>query len=45
MIVIIVMLLVGVIVRWGYIRSEAGDAFRQRIDHFKAPQNQVDTLP
>jgi hypothetical protein len=44
MIAIIVMLLVGVILRWGYVKSEAGEAFKQRIDHFKAPHAQVDTL-
>jgi hypothetical protein len=45
MIVLILVLLIGVIVRWGYIRSEAGEAFKQRIDHFKVPHAQVDTLP
>jgi hypothetical protein len=34
MIAIIVMLLIGVVVRWGYVKREAGEAFRQRIDHF-----------
>lgn len=45
MIVIIVMLLIGVILRWGFISDEAGKAFKERIDHFKAPQGQSDTLP
>lgn len=44
MLALIVVLLVGVIVRWGFIREEAGKAFQDRIDHFKAPQQRVDTL-
>ena len=35
MLALIAVLLIGVVVRWGFIKKEAGDAFRHRIDFFK----------
>jgi hypothetical protein len=37
MMALIVVLLIGVALRWSFVKREAGDAFRQRIEHFKAP--------
>lgn len=45
MLALIVVLLVGVGVRWAFIKKEAGDAFRQRIEHFKVPDEGTDSLP
>jgi hypothetical protein len=44
MIILLVVSIIAVIMRWGYIKQEAGAAFRQRIDHFKAPQGQIDSM-
>ena len=47
MLALIAVLLIGVVVRWGFIKKEAGDAFRHRIEHFKKPEPPVtasDTL-
>ncbi len=35
MVFLILMLLVGVCLRWAHIRSEAGEAIRQRMNYFK----------
>ncbi len=32
MLIFIVLLVAAIITRWGYIKSEAGEAFRQRFD-------------
>lgn len=48
MLAMIVVLIIGIVVRWGFIRSEAGEAFKSRIEHFKkhdAPAPAADSLP
>ncbi len=35
MLALIAMLLCGIVVRWAWIKSEAVDAFRERIEHFQ----------
>jgi hypothetical protein len=50
MMVLIVVLIIGVGVRWSFFRREAGAAFRERIEHFKRPtadtlRGQADSLP
>ncbi len=42
MLALIVMLLIGIVVRWAWIKKEAGEAFRER---FTAPTEQTDSLP
>lgn len=44
MIAIILMLIIGVILRWGFIKKEAGDAFKSRIEHFK-PDEKPEPVP
>lgn len=44
MLALIAVLLVGVVVRWGFIKKEAGDAIKSRIEHFK-PHDRTDSLP
>ncbi len=47
MLAIVIVLLIGVIVRWNFFKKEAGDAFRHRIEFFKKPDAPAvpDTLP
>jgi hypothetical protein len=53
---LILVLLICIGFRWAWVKQEAGDAFRQRIEHFKSPgervppagslpRQQADTLP
>jgi len=42
MIVIIVMLIIGIILRWEFVSKEAGDAFKSRFEKDRTEQ-QVDT--
>lgn len=44
MIAVIVMLLIGIALRWGFIKKEAGEAVRDRIDLFRAPEPKTDSL-
>ncbi len=37
MLALIVVLLVGVVVRWAWVKREAGEAIKQRIEHFVPP--------
>ncbi len=39
---LIVVLLIGIAVRWAWVKKEAADAFRER---FTAPTEQTDSLP
>ncbi len=41
---LLVISLVAVIARWGFIKKEAGGAFRQRMEYFKQPDRR-DTIP
>lgn len=41
MMALIAVLLIGVVVRWTWIRGEAADAFRERIEHFRTPENRT----
>jgi hypothetical protein len=34
MLLILLMLALGVIIRWGFIKSEVKEAFKSRIEHF-----------
>jgi predicted negative regulator of RcsB-dependent stress response len=36
---LIVILLVGIVVRWTWVKKEAGDAFRHRLEYFSNPDS------
>lgn len=38
MLALIVVLIIGIAVRWAWIKTEAGEAIRNRIEHFSRPE-------
>ncbi len=44
MLAMIVILLIAVVTRWGFIKKEAGDAIRHRIEYFNKPDRR-DSAP
>lgn len=45
MLALIAMLLIGIALRWTFVKKEAGDAFHRRIEHFSPPEKGSDPAP